>query len=333
MDISNLIWCFSTDFSYCSYHRPHCDLVLMESVMDTAVPAPEPEDLRNDLVICVIQLQADLTNLGLNMAYITDFLKETRALEVGAQIPKLRKHIELMTKLKDKNAPSNSTSALVSTLAPSSASVGAAQKVVKKRGRDPNSSTIVVPPSPPKAKKTRIKSSDFPIRQHGRYQCLSNVQAQTYENAVLMAEFVFGRLILEHNLRDWKRIREQWYRDLPFPVGIPHSTVIQYISNGYLSSRNLLEAAQNNNLDWIRIGTNRPSRANNGSGARPPPPSGDSGKTSQDSQPLAGNADIDPSKGAAHGARRGRTPKEDDATWAPCGGARAAPPPTACILH
>ena len=33
--------------------------------MDTAVPAPEPEDLRDDLVICVIQLQADLTKLGL----------------------------------------------------------------------------------------------------------------------------------------------------------------------------------------------------------------------------------------------------------------------------
>ena len=214
--------------------------------MDTAVPAPEPEDLRDDLVMRVIQLQKDLTMLGLELVYIPDFLKETRALEVGAQIQKLRKHIERMTKMKDENAPSNSTSALVSTLAPSS--VGAAQKVVKKRGRDPNSSTIVVPPSPPKAKKTRIKSSDFPIRQHGRYQCLSNVQAQTYENAVLMAEFVFGRLILEPHVREWTRIREQWYRDLPFPVGIPHSTVIQYISNGYLSSRNLLEAAQNNVL-------------------------------------------------------------------------------------
>ena len=185
--------------------------------MDTAVPAPEPEDLRNDLVICVIQLQADLTNLGLNMTYITDFLKETRALEVGAQIPKLRKHIELMTKLKDKNAPSNSTSALVSTLAPSSASVGAAQKVVKKRGRDPNSSTIVVPPSPPKAKKTRIKSSDFPIRQHGRYQCLSNVQAQTYENAVLMAEFVFEHLIRAPKMSEWKRITDMWLQSFPFP--------------------------------------------------------------------------------------------------------------------
>ena len=70
--------------------------------MDTAVPAPEPEDLRDDLVMRVIQLQKDLTMLGLELAYIPDFLKETRALEVGAQIPKLRKHIELMTKLKDK---------------------------------------------------------------------------------------------------------------------------------------------------------------------------------------------------------------------------------------
>ena len=100
--------------------------------MDTAVPAPEPEDLRDDLVMRVIQLQKDLTMLGLELAYIPDFLKETRALEVGAQIQKLRKHIERMTKLKDENAPSNSTSALVSTLAPSS--VGAAQMVAINNG-------------------------------------------------------------------------------------------------------------------------------------------------------------------------------------------------------
>ena len=161
--------------------------------MDTAVPAPETEDLRDDLVIRVIQLQKDLTKLGLAMDYIPDFLKETRALEVGAQIQKLRKHIERMTKMKDENAPSNSTSALVSTLAPSP--VG-----VKKRGRVPNSSTIV--PASPKAKRKRRFANDVPIRQHGKYQCLSNVQAQTYENAVLMAEFVFGRLILEPHVGD-----------------------------------------------------------------------------------------------------------------------------------
>ena len=95
--------------------------------MDTAVPAPEPEDLRDYLVMRVIQLQKDLTMLGLDMIYIPDFLKETRALEIDAQIQKLRKQIDRMTKMKNQNAPSNSTSALVSTLAPSS--VGAAQIV------------------------------------------------------------------------------------------------------------------------------------------------------------------------------------------------------------
>ena len=57
MDISNLIWCFSTDLFDCSYHRPHCDLVMMESVMDTA---PDPEDLKEDLVMDIIRLQKDL---------------------------------------------------------------------------------------------------------------------------------------------------------------------------------------------------------------------------------------------------------------------------------
>ena len=132
-----------------------------------------------------------------------------------------------------------------------------------------------------------------------------------------MAEFVFGRLILEPGVSAWKRVTDRWYRALPFPVGMnnfDYFNLNQAFKNGYLSSKNLLEAAQSNKQEWIMIGTNRPSRANNGSGARPPPPSGDSGKTSQDWQPLAGNADIDPSKGAAHGARRGRPEKEDDAT-------------------
>ena len=104
--------------------------------MDTA---PDPEDLTDDLVMDIIQLQKDLTMLGLDMIYIQDFLKKTETLEVGAQIQRLRKQIDRMTKLKNQNAPSNSTSALVSTLAPSS--VGAAQMVAinnggeKKRGK------------------------------------------------------------------------------------------------------------------------------------------------------------------------------------------------------
>ena len=132
--------------------------------MDAAVPAPDPEDLRDDLVLDVIQLQKDLAMLGLDLYYIPDFLKRTANLELDAQIQKLRMQIERMTKMKDHNAPSNSTSALVSTLAPSSAGV-------KKRGRVTNSSTIV--PASPKAKRTRTfseaasEASMLPIRQHG----------------------------------------------------------------------------------------------------------------------------------------------------------------------
>ena len=83
--------------------------------MDTA---PDPEDLRDYLVMDMLQLKADLKMLGIDMFHIPDFLKETRALEIDAQIQKLRKQIDRMTKMKNQNAPSNSTSALVSTLAP-----------------------------------------------------------------------------------------------------------------------------------------------------------------------------------------------------------------------
>ena len=294
--------------------------------MDAAVPAPDPEDLRDDLVQDVVQLRADLAMIGLDLPHIPDFLKRTAKLELDAQIQKLRMQIEKMTTMKDRNAPSNSTSALVSTLAPSSAAV-------QKRGRVTNSSTIV--PASPKAKRTQTfseaasEASMLPIRQHGQYKCLSNIQAQKYSELKNMAEFVFGRLILEPGVRAWKRVTNKWYRTLPFPVGMDsfdYFNLNQAFKNGYLSSKNLLEAAQSNKQEWIMIGTNRPSRANNGSGAQPQPRSGDSGKTSQDSQPLAGNANIDTSKGAAHGARRGKTAQED-ATWTPSGGAYAAPPP------
>ena len=82
--------------------------------------APDPEDLRDDLMSDIIELQGDLKRLGYDMVYILDFLKETRALALDAQIQKIRKQIERMRKMKDLNAPSNSTGALVSTLAPSS---------------------------------------------------------------------------------------------------------------------------------------------------------------------------------------------------------------------
>ena len=83
--------------------------------------APDPDDLRDNLMLDIIQLHGDFNRLGDDhMIYIPDFLKETRALAVDAQIQKLRKQIDCMRKMKDLNAPSNSTSALVSTSAPSS---------------------------------------------------------------------------------------------------------------------------------------------------------------------------------------------------------------------
>ena len=105
-------------------------------------------------------------------------------------------------------------------------------------------------------KKRRSFSRDFPVKQHGSYKCLSNVQAQTYENAVLMAEFVFEHLIRDRNMHRWNRIGEQWLQSLPYPDGIAYKDVKQYISNGYLVSRNLLAAAQSNKREWIQIGGN-----------------------------------------------------------------------------
>ena len=75
MDVSNLIWCFPADFIDSLYHLPHFDLKsVMESVMDDA---PDPDDLRDDLMSEIIQLQGDLKHLGYDMVYIPDFLRRT----------------------------------------------------------------------------------------------------------------------------------------------------------------------------------------------------------------------------------------------------------------
>ena len=224
--------------------------------MDTA---PDPEDLRDDLVMDMLQLQADLKMLGIDMGHIPDFLKDTRGLEIDAQIQKLRKQIDRMTKMKNRNAPSNSTSALVSTLAPSSVGAaqmvainnscekikdashapyssavqepssdgaaqmvamnnGGAQREVVKRGYDRDSSTNF---GSPDAKRAR-SITGVPIKQHGKYVCLSNIHPQTYETAVNMAEFLFKQLLKVPLVHSWKRVPDVWLQNLPYPAGLTY---------------------------------------------------------------------------------------------------------------
>ena len=95
MDVSNLIWCFPADFIDSLYHLPHFDLKsVMESVMDDA---PDPDNLRDDLMSEIIQLQGHLKRLGYDMVYIPDLLKRTGELALDAQIQKLQKQIERMS--------------------------------------------------------------------------------------------------------------------------------------------------------------------------------------------------------------------------------------------
>jgi hypothetical protein len=92
--------------------------------------------------------------LGCDMSVtIDDFLSETRALALDVQIEKLKKQIARMTNMIARMTNmKSSASALVSTLAPSSEA--AAQTVLVKRGRQPNSSPIdSIDPDTPKAKK------------------------------------------------------------------------------------------------------------------------------------------------------------------------------------
>ena len=157
--------------------------------------------------------------LGFDMVTIPDFLRETRALAVDVGIEKLRKQIARMKKMKSLNAPSNSTSALVSTSAPSSDGAaqmvamnnGGAQRVGVKRGRDRDSSPNFGSPDSKRARSI----TGVPIKQHGKYVCLSNIHPHTYETAVNMAEFLFKQLLKVPLVHSWKRVRNVWLQNLP----------------------------------------------------------------------------------------------------------------------
>ena len=309
--------------------------------MDTA---PDPEDLKEDLVMDMLQLQADLKMRGIDLGgHIQDFLRDIRGLETDAQIQRLRKQIDRMTKMKNRNAPSNSTSALVSTLAPSS--VGAVQMVainnscekIKDASHAPNSSAVQEPSSDgaaqmvamnnggaqrevvkrgydrdsstnfgsPDAKRAR-SITGVPIKQHGKYVCLSSIHPQTYETAVNMADFLFEQLLKVPRVHSWKRIPDVWLQNLPYPAGLTCKQLKSYISNGYIKTLNLLKAAWTGNSELIQIGLGRKSRCKSKGAAH--------GRTrrcraetgSEEDEATASNAEEDSDAGGGGGVEGGR---------------------------
>ncbi len=69
------------------------------------------DDLREDLTCEMNVLLGDLKGLGYDMIHMHYFLQETRALEIADQIPKLRKQIASLQKIKE-HIHQKSTSAL-----------------------------------------------------------------------------------------------------------------------------------------------------------------------------------------------------------------------------
>jgi hypothetical protein len=84
----------------------------------TADEETDIDELREDLTFEIQILLGDLKGLGYDMSHIPDFLKETRTLAIDIQIPKLRKQIDRMQKIKER-IHQNSTSALSLASAPS----------------------------------------------------------------------------------------------------------------------------------------------------------------------------------------------------------------------
>jgi hypothetical protein len=110
---TQLIWGWPADFVEVSHLWP---LSVMAAVPTDAV-APDPEDLRDDLVYDIIALRQELKARGYDLADFPHVIKETRALHLplDAQIQKLQKYAERIRKLLMRPAPSSTTpSALLS---------------------------------------------------------------------------------------------------------------------------------------------------------------------------------------------------------------------------
>ncbi len=62
---------------------------------------PDIDDLREDLTCEIYVLHGDLKGLGYDLNHIPEFLNETCALAIETQIPKLRKQIARLQKMKE----------------------------------------------------------------------------------------------------------------------------------------------------------------------------------------------------------------------------------------
>jgi hypothetical protein len=76
----------------------------------TADGETDIDDLREDLACEMDVLLGDLKGLGYDMVHMHYFLRETRALAIADQIPKLQKQIAWLQKIKER-IHQNSTSA------------------------------------------------------------------------------------------------------------------------------------------------------------------------------------------------------------------------------
>ncbi len=114
---TQLIWGRPADFVDVSHLWP---LSVMAAVPTDAV-APDPEDLRDNLVYDIIALRQELKARGYDLADFPDVVKETRALHLplDAQIQKLQKCAERIREFLMRPAhPSTTRSALLSASAP-----------------------------------------------------------------------------------------------------------------------------------------------------------------------------------------------------------------------
>jgi hypothetical protein len=213
-------------------------------------------ELREDLTCEIHVFHGDLKGLGYDLTHIPDFLKATRALAIDIHIPKLRKQIASLQKIKE-CIHQNSISALRLAWAPSEdrstkALKRAHPKNLSVDAQEQSAATSHPRAGPPKRLRPAVASVELPAhsgqdvqyRHYGPNVCCAPVHKRTYDKTARAAEFLYNQLTEDKNIEDWACIPTSWITSRTFPDDLTETLISVLVKNCYLALPNLLAAAK-----------------------------------------------------------------------------------------
>ena len=190
--------------------------------------AHDPEDVKDDLRAELFVLQSALKALqypGLNE--LDKFLSLTYSESADSQIPKLRKQLDRMRRVK----------ALLT---------------------EGTTSSSPAPSAPATHKMSRPEFSPAPsaVASNFAFRVCVSMRTSTVTKMTKMANFLYDNLLKSGNTSSCI-IPTAWLDGLEYPADFSTSDVKSALKQGYLSATDLLDAARTNNPALIEIGKNK----------------------------------------------------------------------------